>query len=300
MKSRTLLIASCLFALLTSSAMATENGGGAYPNGAEGFMTGLVPPPPGMYLIDYSLYYGASDFMDANGDEINAPFDLTVWGNIVRLINVTDKRIFGGQWVQHAFFPVLYLDVTTPGGSDHSFGIGDVIVDPFILAWHTKHLHWAVGLDTYIPVGKYYKGDLANLGRNYWTFEPVAAMTYLSDGGFDASLKVMYDINTRNDDTDYKSGDEFHFDWALGKRLGKCVLGVGGYYYKQVTGDDGTVMTPAGPVDAGDNKGQTIAIGPQIACQYKGISLVLKYQREFESENKFEGDKVWFKLITAL
>lgn len=300
MKNKSILLSVCLFVLFAFTVKATENGGGAYPNGAEGFMTGIVPPPPGLYMIDYTMYYGANDFMDGNGSSIDAPFDLTAWGNIPRIINVTDKRLFGAQWAQHIFIPILYLDVTTPGGNDDNFGLGDIIVDPFILAWHTKNLHWAVGMDTYIPLGAYDKNEIANLGRNYWTFEPVAALTYLSDSGYEASAKIMYDINTRNNATDYKSGDEFHFDYALAKKVGNYAVGIGGYYYKQVTGDDGTVMTPAGAVDAGDNKGQTIAAGPQISYQHKGMSFVLKYQQEFETENKFEGGKVWFKFITAL
>ncbi|MDA0321808.1 MAG: hypothetical protein O2923_03700 [Verrucomicrobia bacterium] len=45
---------------VSSTALATEGGGGAYPNGAEGFMTGALPPP-GNYLVDYSLFYSAND-----------------------------------------------------------------------------------------------------------------------------------------------------------------------------------------------------------------------------------------------
>lgn len=300
MKIKSTLLISCLSFLTAISAIATENGGGAYPNGAEGFMTGLVPPPSGLYMIDYTLYYTADDFMDNSGDKIDAPFDLTLFGNIPRIINVTDKKLFNAQWVQHIFIPLLYLDVTTPGGSDDNVGLGDIIIDPFILAWHTKNLHWAVGVDTYVPVGAYNKNDIANLGRNYWTFEPVAAITYLSDNGYEASIKAMYDFNTRNNATDYRSGDEFHFDYTLAKRIKNYNIGIGGYYYQQITGDDGTVMTPAGAVDAGDNKGRTIAVGPQLAYQHKGMSFILKYQHEFDTENKFEGDKIWFKFVTAL
>ncbi len=300
MKFKSIVLALGICAVCTVAVKATENGGGAYPNGAEGFLTGLVPPPPGIYLVDYSMFYTANDFMDNNGDKVNAPFDLEVWGNIPRIINVTDKHLFGGQWAQHIFIPVLYLDVTTPGGSDDQAGLGDIIIDPFILAWHTKNLHWALGVDTYVPVGAYDKNDIANLGRNYWTFEPVAALTYLSDNGYEASIKLMYDFNTKNHSTDYQSGDEFHFDYTLGKKINNYNIGIGGYYYKQITGDDGTVLTPAGPVDAGDNKGQTIAVGPQVAYQYKGVSFILKYQHEFETENKFEGDKFWLKIVAAL
>jgi len=292
-----MLSALCLLAVLSVPASATEGGGGAYPNGAEGFMTGLVPPPPGMYLIDYSLYYGADELMGDDGDSLPIDFDLEVWGNVVRIINVTDTKIFGGQWVQHIFVPFLYLDVTTPVGSDDNFGLGDLIVDPVIVAWHRKNWHWAAGVDVYVPVGDYDENELANLGRNYWTIEPVVAVTYLNEHGCEASIKVMYDINLENDDTDVESGDEFHFDYALGHRVDNWTLGVGGYYYKQVSDDD----YPAGtPPPAMFGKGQAIAVGPQVAYQHKGMSFVLKYQQEFEVENRPEGEKVWLKFVTAL
>jgi hypothetical protein len=68
--------------------------------------------------------------------------------------------------------------------------------------------------------GGYDKNDLANIGRNYWTFESAVAFTYLSDGGFEISNIFLYDINTENNDTHYKSGQEFHFDYTVGKKFG--------------------------------------------------------------------------------
>jgi hypothetical protein len=281
---------------LAGVAMATEGGGGAYPNGAEGFMTGAMPPP-GLYLIDYALYYTADTFKGAMAPP---DFDLTVAGNVFRLVNVTDKTFLGGTWAQHIFVPVLYQDVSVMGMDDDKFGLGDLIVDPFILGWHKPPFHWAAGVDIYVPVGAYDKDDLANLGRNYWTIEPVLAVTYLNQKGCEASVKLMYDINTENTDTDYESGDEFHCDFVLAKHFENLSVGVGGYYYKQVTGDDGTVPTPAGPVDAGDNKGEQLALGPHFMYKCGPLMFVAKWQIEMDTENKPEGDRFWLKLIAPL
>lgn len=46
-----------LFLAGGQSISATEFGGGAYPNGAEDFMAGAVPPP-GNYFINYFTYVG--------------------------------------------------------------------------------------------------------------------------------------------------------------------------------------------------------------------------------------------------
>jgi hypothetical protein len=296
MKVCKLLVVGVLLAAV-SQGFATEGGGGAYPNGAEDFMVGALPPP-GHYFVNYALYYGADKLKDGNGDSVPVDFDLDVYADVLRFVNVTDKKILGGSWAQHIFVPVMSVDVSTPFGNDDTFGIGDIIVDPFIIGWHRANFHWVIGLDTYIPLGKYDKDDIANIGRNYWTFEPVAAATFRNKSGYEASIKAMYDINLENDDTDYDSGDEFHFDYTVGKHIGDWSLGLGGFYYKQITGDDGMMMTPGGLVDAGDNKGEQFAWGPVVAYQHKGMSFVLKYQDEIETENKTEGERIWLKFIT--
>ena len=52
--------------ILSSLCFATENGGGAYPNGAEDFMSGAVPPP-GFYYINYTVGYFSDVFADSKG-----------------------------------------------------------------------------------------------------------------------------------------------------------------------------------------------------------------------------------------
>jgi hypothetical protein len=291
-----------VLASVTLPAAATENGGGAYPNGAEGFMSGALPPP-GQYFVNYLLYYHASDLMDGRGHTMDVPFDLDAAAEVARFINVTKYQFLGASWAQHIFVPVTYLDVNTPGGSDEAFGLGDIIVDPFILAWHKPPFHWVVGLDTYVPIGKYDENDIANISRNYWTFEPVAALTYLSTAGLELSAKVMYDINLENPDTDYESGDEFHTDFVAAYHMNNLALGVGGYYYRQTTDDKGDIMPPGGPVDAGaldGYKGEQWALGPQVSYQHKDMSFILALDHEFETQNRPEGDRAWFKFVKAL
>jgi len=181
MKVMKLLVVGVLLALV-SQTFATEGGGGAYPNGAEDFMAGALPPP-GQYFMNYMLYYSADNLIDGNGKSIPIDFELDVYADVMRFVNVTETKILGASWAQHIFVPVMSVDVSTPFGDDDVTGIGDVIVDPFILGWHRPNFHWAVGLDVYVPIGEYDKDDIANVGRNYWTFEPVAAATYLSDRG---------------------------------------------------------------------------------------------------------------------
>ncbi|MRR35115.1 hypothetical protein EG829_10580, partial [bacterium] len=246
---------------LAGPAFATEGGGGAYPNGAEDFMTGALPPA-GTYFLDYATYYGASSFKDNSGDNLFPKFDLAVMVNAIRIVHVTRYKILGADWGVHAFLPLAHMDVDATTGRDDRSGMGDIIVDPIILGWHSRNLHVTTGLDFYIPVGNYDEDRLTNTGRNCWTVEPVAALTYLWDNGFELSGKFMYDFNWENPDTEYRSGQEFHFDYTLGYHVEKnLAVGAGGYYYYQTTDDE----LDGHKVGTDGFKGRVAAIGPQAA-----------------------------------
>jgi hypothetical protein len=274
-----------------TQAWATEGGGGAYPNGAEDFMSGAVPPP-GTYFINYFNFYSPGSFRDKDGRKAPFDFDADIYANVFRLIHVTPYKVLGGYWGMHVFLPLVKMDVhKSPGGSGNNAGIGDIIVDPFILSWHGQNWHLATGVDIYCPTGSFDKGRVANVGRNYWTFEPIVSGTYVSDGGYEVSAKFMYDFNTRNTDTDYRSGQEFHVDYTVGKKFGGLSLGAGGYYYQQTTEDK----------TSGYNygKGMTLSVGPQAKYDYKNMSLSFKYLFEVDTENRPQGNNLWAKFVYA-
>ena len=170
------------------------------------------------------------------------------------------------------------------------------------MGWHKPPFHWLIGLDTVVPIGRYDPSDLDNISRNYWTFEPVAAMTYLNQGGQEVSVKLMYDFNTENHDTDYTSGQEFHADFVVAQHIDNWGFGVGGSFYHQTTDDK-----LYGSKNEDDTKpgilfgqGRQVALGPQVSYQYKSVNIALSYDREFCTENRPQGDKVWLKVIVPL
>jgi hypothetical protein len=298
------MLAALLSAALPWMAHATEGGGGAYPNGAEDFMAGAVPPP-GDYFINYFNYYAADRLKNNNGDTFKG-FDLKVAADVLRFIHVTDKKVLGGYWAMHAFIPLVYQQVElsaplTPVVMDDSrASLGDIIVDPVILSWHGANWHAATGVDIFIPTGNYDKRRLVSVGRNYWTFEPLVGFTFLPGAGFDLSAKLMYDVNTKNTDAgpstgarNYRSGQEFHADYAVGKKMGDVTAGLAGYYYQQITDDE------ADGVKVANNKGRVAAFGPALKYDYKNMSLSLKYLFETEVRNRPQGDNLWFKFVYA-
>jgi len=308
MRIRRLLYALALSLCLAATAVA--GGSGAYPNGAEGFMAGAAPPP-GTYLLLYSNYYSADSYMDDNGDEYTgahplADIEIDVWANVLRLLHVSKFKILGGNWAAHVFIPHASMDFdfspTSPLQDAARDGLGDIIVDPFILTWHGEHFHWVAGLDIYIPTGRYNREtEPVNPGNNVWTFEPVFAVSYLN-GPLDVSFKFMYDISTTNDDhllptgrvVDRDPGQEFHFDYMLGYQLADpLTVGLGGYFYQQTTDDE------VDGVDQANDKGRVLAIGPALKYGYKNMSFTLKCQWETMVENRSEGVSSWFKFLYA-
>lgn len=301
-----------LMGVCAAPALATETGGGAYPNGAEGY-TGAALPPPGLYTLAYLEHYEADRFNDGDGDSGLLPdFDARADAAIARFVYVTDKTILGASWGMQAIVPVVNLKVGAAGMSDETTGFGDIIIDPLLLGWHFKNgLHVTAGVDISIPVGRYNPAKLSNIGRNYWTIEPVLGVAYYSKSGFSADVKLMYDINMRNKDAvitpfnptgaDYRSGNEFHADFAVGQQIGKWKLGAAGYYYKQTTKDKVSDATAQSVVDGfGGFKGEAFAAGPSIGYTAGKVQLIATWQHEFHAEYRPQGEKFWLKAIIPM
>ncbi|HYD68587.1 SphA family protein [Azospirillum sp.] len=271
-------------------AQATE-GDAQYPNGAEGFMAGAVPPP-GTYFINYLMHYTAGRVNNDDGKQVPVNFRLNATAEVPRLLYVSNVQILGANWGAHILVPVVNLRYEVGPFSGHQFGLGDITIDPFILSWHWQNFHLATGLDIILPTGRYDRSRPVNIGANYWGIEPLVAGTYMSDAGFEVSAKLMYAFNTRNNDTSYRSGQAFHMDYMVAQHFGNWTAGLGGYWFQQTTDDD------LRGVSIG-NRGTAFAIGPAVKYDVAGISLIGKWQHEFVAHNRPQGDKLWVKLIMA-
>ena len=203
------------------------------------------------------------------------------------------------QWVQsssendNSIVPLVDLDVKVAGVSQNKTGVGDITVGAGVGFHHSANLHSIVALDVILPTGGYTQGDQANIGRNYRSFEPVLAVSWVDPGGFNADAKFGYLINSHNKDTDYRSGREFHFDYSLGWGLGSgWTAGVGGYYYRQMTDDN------VAGVDVANSRGKAMAIGPSVKYDSgQGWFVTAKWQKETGVENRAQGRALWLKAV---
>ena len=154
-------------------------------------------------------------------------------------------------------------------------------------------------LGIYAPTGEYEVGQLANVGKNYWTFEPGIMASWLSSKiGTEVSLYTGVDFNLENQDLDYTSGTSLHLDLTVAQHLpllgGFVGVGANAFYYEQISGDSGA------DARLGDFEGRTMGVGPVVSYvrQIGKTQLLaeLKWLPELDTDNRMEGDYIWFKL----
>lgn len=287
------MVSSFLFQANTSVAM--EGGGTSYPLGVEQHMLGAVPKDPGFYNINYVQHYTAHRLRGNSGAKAVDDFDLRAEAFVSRLVYVSNKELFGGRVAGHIVVPYVNLDVKLNGRTDTDKGIGDSVFG-FGLAYdYSPELHAAYVIDITMPTGRYDSKKLANVGRNYWVAQPLAAITYVQPEGINWDIKAMYNFNFENHETDYKSGQEFLVDYDFGWGFAKhWVAGVGGFLHMQTTDDriHGEKVH--------DNKARAFAIGPSVKYAGDGWFVSAKWQQESKVRNRTEGSAFWLKAAIPL
>ena len=279
---------------------AAEAATSPYLKGYKDFLSGVVPPEPGVYVRNDLFYYSGDIAQTAVGGRVAVGLHEWFVGDIVAPTVVTPYKILGGTYAFNVSLPFLGVgaraDVDTArlglSRSELVFNIGDISITPVVLGWHAGNFHWNLGLSVVAPTGLYRKGDLAFTSLNYWTVLPQFALTYFDPAsGWDVSAAVAYAVNTKNQATQYLTGNIFDLDWAVGKQLTPAwKIGIAGYYLQQVTGDSGS-----GAV-LGANQMSVWALGPAATYSFEigqtPVSLLAKWTHEIAASRTFQGDTV--------
>lgn len=322
-KTASFLTISLLFAAGSTVATvdAAENAAGFYLLGAKTAMAGYVPPP-GTYVSDLNYYYaGEAGGQAAVGIvlrrtgailDVDAKLniDANAYVNAPIAIWVAPEKVLGGNVGFGVMVPVGYKRVdlgidaintiTLPDGTtisgdrhfdfeDDSTKFGDPVLNALI-GWHQGNWHWSLNALLNVPIGPWDNDSITNLSFNHWGLDATGAVTWLDPAkGHEISVAAGFTFNWENPDTDYRTGTEFHVEWALIQHLSKTLsIGLAGYHYQQVTGDSG-----AGAV-LGDFEGRVTALGPVLTYAFQlgkiPVSTQLEYMHEFDAENRAEGD----------
>ena len=288
------VIAVSALALLAVQAPAAETC--HYVNGAEGIKAATLPPP-GFYWRSYNVWYTADTITDGSGDDLPFDFNLDVLATVHRLVWISDFKLFGADYGATAVIPLVNndLEITPPGGvpgagvDDHEFGLGDIALEPFVLAWHGERWDASFGAAVYVPVGIYAPAEPASTGKDPWAGMFTAGGTYYFDAEktWSASILARYEIHSSKRDLNIKAGDDFHFEWGVGKTIAQgWDVGVAGYCQWQVSDDSGTDVTWDRTVHD-----RVFAVGPEVSgfVPQWGLGVSLRVQWEFEAIDRPEG-----------
>jgi hypothetical protein len=291
-----------LFATM-SRATADEFGFSTYGLGAAAFGAG-VTPPPGTYITSVSGYYQG---------EINTPI---TFGNVTlqagakvkffqQALNglyVPDGKIFGGNLGVGVTIPVGHNDisatVTGPLGNTfhdetEGWGLGD-ITTRLQLGWQDGDFSHLTYVQVVAPSGRYAVGFQPIIGLSRPGIDTGWAFTWTEKTSklqFNGAAGVTF--NFENVTTDYQSGTDFHFEWAVGREIVRgLVIGVVGYDYRQLTGDSGSgarLGPLEGSVDAiGGGLSYTTLVGKTP------LILNARHYEEFNVERRWDGSMTIF------
>ncbi len=230
---------------------------------------------------------------------VTADLDLTMVLDIVSASYTFEREVLGARYSIGGAIPFghaeLEATITIPGIGSRAadrgeFDIADIAIVPLELSWTFDDFSLQLGHAIYAPTGGYDVDEVVNLGLNHWGFDTTIAVTYLNqDTGTEFSVAPGILVNTENEDTEYRTGMEFHLDFVANQFLAETfALGIRGYYYRQFTGDSGSGAL------LGDFEGESVAIGPGFVWfpKFAGGKLAVlgKWMRDLSSTNRFESD----------
>jgi len=279
------------------SAIAAEGASSLYLPGGAGDVLLAYSPEPGLQVVNGLFTQVANVDRAVLQGAVDSGIDLTVVLDIVGASYTFETPVLGGTYSIGAVIPFGYVDLdvsaTGPGGgsagvSDHSFNLADIGVIPLQLNWYVGNFHFKLAQAVFAPTGAYDTANLVNLGRNYWAFNTTSAVTWFNtSSGTEVSIAPGIMVNLTNDDTDYKTGNEFHVDFTVNQFLSETFsIGLRGYYYRQVTADSGS-----GAI-LGDFKGESLGLGPGFFWRPKyakgKLSIVGKVMFDVTATNRFE------------
>jgi len=291
------LASAACFAIATSSKVdATEYAFSTYGLGSAAFGAGMTPPP-GTYVTLVSSYYTGKigGEIDFGGVVLNAGAKISAFATALNGLHVPEREILGGRLGLAITIPTGFVDIDatvnvgpeTLARETDGWGFGDV-TGRVQLGWTHGELSYLVYLQGVAPTGRYEPGFYPIIGLNRPSIDVGAAFTWANKATklqFNGSLGFTF--NFENNETHYDSGNEFHFEWAIGYELAQgLVVGVVGYDYRQLTGDSGGRVGPF--------EGQVDAIGAGLSyttiVDKTPVTFNLRHYEEYNAKRRWEGN----------
>lgn len=275
---------------LPGAAHATERGASHYvPGGSRQFAVAVAPAPGLRLTSELRFDYGQHDMMTSFGAVPRAEIFRAV--ERVGGFYSFEEEVLGGHIEVGAALPLGYVGTEAPGISNSGrFDIGDLELVPLAWSWNHGQLHLRVQETIYAPTGGFDSSRLSNLALNYWSFDSSLAATWFNDGsGSEISLEAGVLSHTKNPDTKYQSGSEFHVDFRLNQFWTPAfAFGASGYYYDQLDEDRSFGVTLTRTEARALGVGASLLWSPQAF--ERRLTLVASWLHDLETTRRSNGE----------
>jgi hypothetical protein len=231
---------------------------------------------------------------------------------------MTPWKILGADYGMDVTVPLIYNDTSytvflpSPGGGGQTvtkgmnrFGLGDVEVEPLLLAWHLKHFDFRAGYGFWAPSGDYHSSSLVNLGDGLWTQMISLGGVWYADQDKSWAFSILnhFEFNSQAPGTQLVPGgfpvgggitpteiavpanipcSTYTMEWGASKTVYKKIdAGIVGYFQEQFMYQSSSTF----------NDSQVAAIGPEIRSEFPGTGWVvaLRYEYQFLANNSPRG-----------
>ncbi|MGJ7512935.1 SphA family protein [Pseudomonas baetica] len=275
-----------------TSAEAVENGVVSTTFDVSDFGASIPPSPTANGTLSLRTgCYSARIVKDKQGKRADNDVDHDLVSIVPFYIRMTEHTLLGANYGFGILLPLFKMDaefkVQTPAGprkfEASAFCMSDAFFVPLILQWN---LSPSLFVNTYFaitaPTGDYDKKRLVSPGQNHWSYSPGLSATYITDSGFEVSSNFQVDVSSRNKANDYKNGVEYRHEFAVGQHIGPWTVGLGGFYYRQISDDDAPHLTTG-------NRAAVSPLGPAAVFFKPGLPPVSAHiYKEFDARNRAE------------
>jgi hypothetical protein len=283
---------------MATASMAAEAGAMNWGPGALGLHFGVLPPVPGIFLVNQTGYFSSSQFNGANGKR-NSMLDLDQHGavSVSRIMGVWPVDLNGWRFATQAVIPYTHIktdfDHIPVSGDATGFGnLGLVQLSNYSLGG----FHNVGASIAYVGrTSSYSASRPVNVQTGYSSWDASVHYNYFDPTGLDFGVMAGYHYNNRNPSTDYRSGDLVGVDFKVSYPVTEK-LKIGGYggYLAQIQDDKSGSNTIA------NNRYKGFNMGPSVIYNFGPVEVSLSYQFALYTQNATKSNSAWLELSMPL
>ncbi|WP_308598092.1 transporter [uncultured Desulfovibrio sp.] len=287
----------CLLVTACWPAMAQAGLKGHWSPGLIGIRACTVPQHPGLAYKLLLHYQEGNSLREDSGkralgkDHFKAQ-TLAASHRFLWTPDVEKIPFLGAQYNFQLIVPMIATGMEVNGSYSHAAGIGDIYISPVLLSWDVGNWQWIWSVGLMAPTGYYDKDNSASIGKGFWSPMMTAGMTWWVDEARTWSFSgiARYEKHTRTPDKDLWQGDDFSFEWGLGKMLDEnWEIGLVGFSSFQVTPDRGDDSRDALGRKYGFDAAHGIGVELGYTDRERGIAISISPKKEFAVYGRPEG-----------